>query len=490
VTDEMFDGLDDETEDAEEEEGAEEETPRVSGQPGSKRKNRKTRVAQPPTNTPIASTEAVPVETKPGMTLQQWRDRCPKALDEAWPWILRHITEIGWMPEYITATVVKTTNTPDGKPQRMEPPIQGTQIVGDVAAGYSPSSACVDWILRWYHSRNPNQANSYYVNFRGLDGQHIVNSEPINWEKYVDIVATRRAMDMAKEANGGNPMSLEMQPWSQRTTGFQQSAPPAAPDPDQRSRDEELGYLRRVAEESRRAAAEGRPPQPVAPPPPAPAAPAKEEIATLVAQTVAAALAAAGIKPKNESDAVAEAVAAALAAAGIKPKTTAEAEAERDARLLASVATLIEARLGPAPAGTPVGAGAAPNAPPPTMSEIIQDAARRKAQAEEEIVQARRVLGVQDPPPQPDPPTEIVRDDEEKPGIFKQAFERIVTGIANDPLGAMGGAAAFVAPFLEGSPAGSLIAKGAAGAAEAARQKQIRDSVQMPSTTPRKGPSV
>jgi hypothetical protein len=388
--------------------------------------------------------------------LTKWRKDCPKIFGEAVLWCIEHCTEMGWEPRDLTIGIIDTRPAGGGEPVTMTPLIHLDQIQG--TPEYPADEAALDWVTDYYHQDQGNSPHTYKGRIKGPSNSHIVETEPFRLESYANIVARRRVL-RARLEREGKPLPLR----PVYEPPVRPLPPPEAP--------------AQIAP----AAIPTAPP--IAPPPPPPGV-SKEEIAALVAQTVAAALAAAGIKPKSDSEAVAEAVAAALAAHGIKPKTDEEAQAERDAKLLASVASLIEARLGP----TPVGAGAPPQQPQ-TMAEIIQDAARRKTQAEEEILQARKVLGVADPPPpQTEAVAQVVQDEDE--GVFKQAFKTVVAGVANDPLGALGGLAAFAAPFLEGSAAGALIAKGAAGAAEAARQKQIRDAVQMPGTAPRKGPSV
>lgn len=482
----MFEDLGEEEELAEEEPTP--EAPKRRGRPPKKQPPAPIGDPVPPLTPSLASREPETHEQRLER-LGKWRKDCPRIIGEAWLWCLEHAHEMGWEARDFLIGITDTRPAGGGDPVLLPPKIRGDQVQG--TPENSADESLIDWIADCYHQDlGQNSPRTYKARIQGPNNSHVVETEPFRLEPYTSIMQRRRFLRMRTEQMGAGFRTPHEPP--PHPVHISPAVAPAAPHmagvPYEVAL--ELGALREANARSR---AEGRPAEPVAPvapvaAPPQPPGVSKEEIASLVAQTVAGALAAAGIKPKNESDAVAEAVAAALAAHGIKPKTETEAQAERDTKLLASVSALIEARLGP----SPVGAGSipSPNAPPPTITDLIQEAARKKLEVEETIAQAKKVLGVQDPPPTAAEIVPAPRDEDEDEGVLKKAFNTVVAGVAQDPLGALGGLAAFVHPFVEGSAVGTLIAKGAAGAAEAARQQQIRNSVQMPGTAPRKGPSV
>ena len=423
-----------------------------------------------------------------------WRKGCPKDFNEGWSWCVEHCGEMGWEPRDLSVGVIKLASNEGGPPQGMKPRIQGEQIAGNLEGGYSPGDAADDWIIDFYHRiNNGGRRATYKGRIYGPARAIITESDGFTLEDIDIIDARRKALKAHADKRGGAPTHAAryeppQRPWAQPAQSFQQQQPlAAAPAPPGVPPEVwlELGSLR---QESARARAEGRPPNEIPPPAAAPV-----DQGAVIAAAVAQALEAAGVKPKGQVDIAAEiakasaaAVAQALELAGIKPKTEADAQREREVAMMAQFSALLEARLGPAgaqPAGAvPVGAAG----PAPTMADIIKDAAARKKQAEDEILAAREVLGV----PVVEPKTEIVeREDDE--GADDPWYVKIGKGVAQtvvqDPMGTLAGLAGFAAPFVEGSALGGLIAKGVAGAAEAAHAKKVRDSVTMPGTGVRKG---
>jgi hypothetical protein len=396
----------------------------------------------------------------------KWREPCPKdSPEEAWHWILSNMGKMLWEPHHIGITVIRLTNGMASQPEHLHPKIRGDQVLGDPSAGFAAGDALREWLIEFYH-KSPGLPSSYRVQFTTPDNLQIVMTAPFRLDSWVTIDARRRAIDEASRPSG-SPVPLGA-PWSRRAPGFQPTAAPVAGDG---AMHEELGYLRRVAEESRRAAAEGRPPVPVAPPPtvaaPPPPPPSKEEEEARIAKAVATALAAAGIRPKTEQEVLLEMI------------------RQNNEMPLKS----IEARLGAA--GTPAPASTEAQTTPQDRVEAAGAAVKSLFSEYEALEKSKehfkKMLGIEDPK------TEIVPtepEQDEEPWYVKLG-KSFASGIAKDPAAAVQSAVAFATPFIGGSPLGDMIVKGAAGAAEAARARKIMDSVTMPSSGPtRKPPSV
>jgi hypothetical protein len=254
-------------------------------------------------------------------------------------------------------------------------------------------------------------------------------------------------------------------PPQQQTHQPPQYAPPqAAPAGVDPALYQRLGYLERVEEEMRRAAAENRAPVMVEPPPPPPPPPPLAQVDT----------------GKQIAEAVTAALGAALAAAGIRPKTETDRLQEMISANNEIMLKNIIALLPPQPA---VGAAGNPVPPPPIVVQP-QDNVKTAAQTLKHMADEframdkikedlRAVIGVDEDDERPVTPQQVIVEQPKPQGFFDKA----VSFMKAMPPGALPAVMAGAAAAFEGSPAGNLLNKAAEAAKAAGAAASVAQSV-------------
>jgi hypothetical protein len=395
---------------------------------------------------------------------RQW----PSEALQVWPILLRWLGKRGLGPEAVGCTVSRKLVGPMVSDETKFQPLKGTSV--RPYGSYSASEVLQRRLIDVYHAVGPEGGSqgcgpaNYTLAWYWLGQGGTIKTSHTQLDSYQVLIEQRhrgeeadRASGLGQQSNFSPPPPFTSSPEQRYAEPQRQAAQTAtATAPTDFAVAAEIGYLRRIKEESDRAAAEGRAPRPIEPT--GAVAVSREDEDARIARAVTAALAAAGIKPKSDMDRMAELM-----------------QQNNDA-LMKNIIALY---------GDPASkVGAAGNPTPTQAADTVQDTVAGLKKLLQEFKTLREAEGIfkealgadED---EPVTPTAITV--EQKP---KGAMEQVSAFFKGLPPGAIAQTMAVAGAFLEGSPVGEIVKKAAAAAQAAGAVSVAAEKARGPSWGP------